>query len=687
MNWRIGCGAAVLAFAAMSARGADFYVARNGSDGNAGTEAQPFATLERARDAIRALKRSGGLPAGGVTVWVRGGRYELAKGFRLSAEDSGTQQAPIRYRATPGQEVRLSGGRSVTGFQAVRDEQVRSRIPALARSGVLVADLRAQGITDFGRLMPRGFGASYPAALELFFNDRPMTLARWPNSGFVKVAGLPPGEAEKIADIHSTGSQTGRFVYSDDRPERWSQAPDVWVHGYWRYEWADNYAPVRAIDTAKHQIVTETSPGPYGIAPGQRYYYLNLLEELDEPGEWYLDRRTGLLYFWPPGPAERSDITVSMLAEPLVTLTDVSDVTLAGFVIEAGRVNGVEISGGARDLVAGCVLRNLGNYGVVVTGGDHHGVLSCDLYGLGDGGIQLNGGDRRTLRASGHYARNNHIHDFDRWARTYRPGVLVTGVGNEVSHNLIDHSPHNAIQISGNDHQIEFNEIHHVAEETGDVGAFYIGRNWTERGNVVRYNFFHDIGEPGRDVRTVYLDDCASGVKVFGNIFYRTTRGVIIGGGRDNQIENNIFVDTEPAIRIDDRCIGKREVWRNMVYGQMKTSLDAVHDAASLYRERYPALATVDGYYAKQAGVPPEGNVIAHNISVGATWLSIRLEQPADRKFLQIRDNVVDQTVHFADLQQMNFAIPPNSPVYRMGFQPIPVEQIGLFVDEYRRRK
>src|SRR5215831_8175429 len=135
---------------ALPTAAADLFVARDGSDANPGTEDRPFATLERARDAIRSLKRGAGLPAGGVTVWVHRGRYPLLAGFRLSAEDSGTEQAPVRYRARPGEEVRLTGGRIVTGFQPVRDERVRARIHPLARDAVRAADLRAQGITDLG---------------------------------------------------------------------------------------------------------------------------------------------------------------------------------------------------------------------------------------------------------------------------------------------------------------------------------------------------------------------------------------------------------------------------------------------------------------------------------------------------------------------------------------------------------
>ncbi|HWB95160.1 MAG TPA: hypothetical protein VG672_00610, partial [Bryobacteraceae bacterium] len=190
--------AGMLLSASVAAPATMFYVAANGSDANPGTESRPFATLERARDAVRAAKGSASFSGGAVTVWVRAGTYPLSRTFQLTAADSGTPQAPVAYRAYRGEAAHLSGGRRISSFAPVTDASIRARLHPLYRDKILAADLRAQRITDFGRLVPRGFGLSAPAALELFCNGRPMPLARWPNEGFVKIAGLPAGEAAKI---------------------------------------------------------------------------------------------------------------------------------------------------------------------------------------------------------------------------------------------------------------------------------------------------------------------------------------------------------------------------------------------------------------------------------------------------------------------------------------------------------
>ena len=216
-------------FAAGMPATAEFYVAANGSDTNPGTRAKPFATLECARDAIRAIKQSRELPTGGITVWIRGGTYPLEKTFELAADDSGTETSPIVYRSCEGEEVRLSGGREIKRFKPITDPAILSRIDEPYRDKILRADLKVHGITDFGEMRSRGFGRSIvPAGLELFFRDKPMILARWPNDGWAKIAAVPAGQ------------QGGKFTYEGDRPKRWAGADDIWIHGYWSWDWADS---------------------------------------------------------------------------------------------------------------------------------------------------------------------------------------------------------------------------------------------------------------------------------------------------------------------------------------------------------------------------------------------------------------------------------------------------------------
>jgi hypothetical protein len=683
---RFWAGAAVvLSLTGLWVTRADFYIANGGSDANEGSEAKPFLTLERARDAVRELKRSGSLPAAGLTVWLREGDFVRTNALELTEADSGSP-GPIAWRGYREERVRLLGGRKLEGFKAVTDPEVLRRLDEKARAHLVQFNLRELGITDFGEMKSRGFGrASTPAHCELFYGGRPMTLARWPNEGqWEKIAGFP--EATGTGDEHggNIGDLKGGFLYAGERPRHWKNTGDLWVHGYWAWDWANSYERVAELDLDRHFIRTAPPYGLYGFRKGQRFHFLNVLEELDQPGEWFLDRKQGVLYFWPPEldePQPGSEAVLSLMAEPFVRITGASNILIRGLILEATRGNAVEIRGGASNLVAGCVIRNIGDSGVVIDGGRAHGVKDCDIVDTGDGGVSLNGGDRQTLTPCGHFVENCRFQRQGRWSKCYVPAVLLNGVGQRVSHNLIYDHPHAGILFSGNDHLIDFNEIHHIALETGDVGAIYAGRDYSFRGNRIRHNFIHETGGVGMGSMGVYMDDCVSGTEVFGNVFYKVHWAMFIGGGRDHRVENNLFVDCDPAVRADARGLDRSPVWRGMVNDYMRKQLTAV--PPSLYRERYPAMKSLDAYYGAPGepeitgeafkGVSPEGNVIVHNVAFGK-WFEAGWH--AKMEMFDVRDNFLsaDTTLGPSD----RFRLPQDSPAFALGFKPIPFEEIGL---------
>ena len=223
-----GWGCLALSIAAGCAGGQNVYVASDGNDAWSGRLAEPdqakgdgpLASLEAARDAIRKFKQSSASPRRPITVWIRGGKYERERAFELTAEDSGTEKAPIVYRNYPGETVRLIGGRRID-FYPAEDPSIGDWLAPEAEGRIYEADLQTAGLMDYGRMSRRGFGIPIaPAGLELFFHDRPMQLARWPNRGWLRIADVPDGP------------HAGRFAYSGDRPERWVHSADIWVHGF-----------------------------------------------------------------------------------------------------------------------------------------------------------------------------------------------------------------------------------------------------------------------------------------------------------------------------------------------------------------------------------------------------------------------------------------------------------------------
>ncbi len=604
--------------------------------------------FEAARDQLRASGQAG-------TVTVKAGDYFVDHSIVLDERDP----AGSVYRAEG--RVRWIGGVRLRDWKPVSDPAILSRLSPEARKHVVVH--AAEGL---GALQARGFGRARIAAhSELFFAGKRMTVARWPDEDFTRI-----GESlDTDAPDDGHGKRLGRlpfgFRYEGDRPAQWKADDNIWVHGYWAWDWADSYERVVKLDKGTRDVVTAPPHGLYGFRKGQRYYFLNVLEELDSPGEYYLDAAAGRVYFWPPSNAAGAEVFLSRLDAPVIHLRQTRGLTLDGFSIAATRGHGMLIEGGEGARVVNGKLSNIGNVGVIVEGGRNHVISRCDVSHTGDSAIELTGGDRATLTPGNHRVEDCDIHHMGQWVRTYNPAVKVNGVGNRVAHNAIHDAPHAGILLTGNDHVIEFNNIHHLALETGDVGAIYIGRDYTERGNVIRHNYIHELGGVGFGSMAVYLDDCSSGVTVYGNIFYKLKFGAFVGGGRDNRIENNVFVECNPAVRVDARGIEQTPVWQNMVYQMMKPKvLEAPH-----FLDKYPELRSVLPYFDKPGGVPPEGNTIRRNLIYGDGIVIRQLAQPHVKA---VEDNTTLTGRSAFNPVTGAYVVPAGAPHTR-----IPFEQIG----------
>ncbi|QDU79883.1 hypothetical protein Pla110_16030 [Polystyrenella longa] len=649
----------------LSAAPLELHVSPMGNDTQNGSFEAPFATPSAAVKAIEKLKAESNLPAEGVTVTLQEGSYELEAPLEIKDYTTGEHQT-ILFQGAPGKTVRLLGSRLIPEFRQVTDPDQLKRLDRSAHGNVMVANLKELSLDDLGTVAQAG------NRLELFYRHIPMQLARWPNEGFVKIKQVVGDTTFKSHGI--PGTKEGWFIYDDDRTDSWANTTDVWLHGYWFWDWSDSFEKVESIDPDSNTIRLSEPYHNYGYRNEQRYYALNILSELDQPGEWYLDRETHQLYFWPMGEIEPGDVMISVLPS-LINIENSKHIQFRNLTFEGTRSTLVNIRNSYDCTVDHCRLLNSGSWGVQIRDGKSCEVRHCEIMNLGEGGITLLGGDRQTLSPAKHLAFSNHIHHFGRLYRTYRPGVSVQGVGNHVIHNLIHDGPHNAIQLGGNDHLIEFNEVHHVCYETGDVGAFYMGRDWTARGTVIRHNFFHNISGPGlHGAMSVYLDDAASGIKIQSNLFLRAGRAAFIGGGRDNLVENNIFVDCNPSVHVDSRGIG----WMHeTVDTTLPERLNAMPYQESPWKERYPQLLTI----LEDEPGKPKYNFIRKNISVGGHWSHI--DDKAEL-LVTLENNLIDEDPLFQGNPQSDsvtakdFELKANSPAFNLGFEPIPVDEIGL---------
>jgi len=572
-----------------------------------------FATLERALTRLKEIlsASNGRLPEGGVIIRLLSGTHRLEVPLRLTQAESGSEVAPILLMGQADKSAVISGGRVLSRPSTIRDPLVLQRLPVGSRKFVVQYDLRAEGVDDFGTMIRRGWGQSTkPGQLELFYRGVPMNLARWPDQGYTLL--LPAQELDAVGCSFFLRGADVRTLAQD---------PDLMATGYWARDWADETLAVKSVDPTTGLMTLQAPCPQFGIKAGQRVFLQNALSQLDHPGEWYLDRVSGILYFWPPGPLGKGDVEVSFLPA-LITTEGANHVRFWGLTFEMARGDALSINGGADVLVSHSTIRNVGGRAANI-GGSRNGFSGVDVYDTGEGGVYLWAGDRQTLTAGNLFVEHSRIRRFNRLARTYRPAIQIGGVGNRAIGNLISNGTHNAIMFFGNDHLIAFNDISNVAAESGDVGAIYTGRDWTARGTVIRNNFFHDIHAPGLwGSRGVYLDDQASGIIVKGNVFVRVDSPVFIGGGRDNVVEQNMFISSSPAIHLDARGLTWQRELTQDPNGILRKRLSEVPFNKSPYRDRYPKLASI---LADDTGAP-KYNLIHGNIFVAATPLDLQAE-------------------------------------------------------------
>ena len=705
------------------------YVAVDGSADADGSRKAPFAALEQARDRIRAGRANGTIRKNEqVTVYIGPGSYFLQESFALGEEDSGTAEDPVVYKALKRGQARFYGGPRLSpqSFKPVSDKTALERLDPVARSHVVVCDVSEHA--------PEGgfpeFHASYrgvPVEPLLYVDRRPMTIARWPNlesdegnwASFTEV--LDTGKADPdSSDSANRKDHPGTFIFDDDRPLRWDIDRGVWLFGYWTHDWSDEVSRIASYDK-KTKAVKLAAVHSYGIKGGtwgrkeRRFYALNLLEELDAPGEWYLDREKNLLYFYPEAGFDEAEIVLATLTKPMVETAGARHVRFQELIFEYGHSLGLSVSKAVGVDVVGCVVANFAAGGISLHG-EESSVRSCDVFHIGRAGISVHGGDRNSLTKGNNVIENNHVHHFGMFQRTYAAGIGLQGCGHVVRHNCIHDAPHAAVLYGGNEHLLEYNEIYRVVMETGDAGAFYTGRDWTTQGNVLRYNYVHHLGGGDADhVNTMgfYFDDCDCGDAVVGNVFYRAGRAVMIGGGREHPVVNNLIVECPIALHIDARGMS----WKQ--WNEPGTSWDLEGKAEKLnykkppWSEKYPRLARIMEDSPREPLYNPvmnnvivdcakevcsfdknvmslldkfriENNVVIATASTNRIPLKAGI--PGFKTVNGSPDNPID--LGFKDRENGDFELGwwrPAIKKFAPHFKEIPFDEIGLYEDDYRR--
>ena len=694
------------------------YVAKNGNDQwsgrlpapNDGTTDGPFATLDRAKAEVRKLKKHNAIP-NGATVLVRAGYYCLPKTLSFRPEDAGSENGRIVYRAYDREKVTLSGGRVITNFTP-------------HKGAIVKADVAAAGIKDFD-------------FRTLYFNGKRQHMARYPNHNpDAPICGgwaFVPGEQVRHygKPIEETAEQRRTLRLRPEDVHDWANPGDGELFVIPNHNWWNHIVGIESVDKAKAVIKLKPDRGfegrlgdrRFGMKPGCRYYVRGLLEELDAPGEWYLDKKTHILYFWPPADLERGEV-VAPAMKSVIHIWKSGFITIQGFTIECCDDSAIDAWQAEGCLFAGNTIRNAvgysnGHMSAIRITGKNNGAVGNDIHGIGGRGIVMSGGSRDTLEPGGNYADNNYIHHT---GLLYKAGVAirVDGVGNRASHNYIHDTPRGGMSWNGSDHVIEFNHIRHTNTQISDTaGINACNSSWTKRGTVLRYNYIHDTFGFGKNHKGewvtphycwgIYLDNFTTGTTVYGNICARIVLGgPFIHGGRDNLIENNFLIDGNTAqfyyagaANLQEcKDSAKGRVADLMKYGKLppyqkypglaemfSTDVDEWHTMAgnkfirniccysdgkaALYRPRdvLPDKTQFDYNLVWHHGMPLTVNL--PGVEPQKQW--------DEWKKLGFEQHSLVADPLFVDLKKDDFRLRPDSPAHKLGIKPIPMDKIGCY--------
>jgi len=649
---------------------ADFYVAPNGRDEWSGTRPKPnregtdgpFATLERARDAVRQLKREQPNRQHPIIVSIRGGHYFLDKPFRLTPEDSGTEAAPILYTAYPNERPVISGGRKLSGGRLDEKGRWQITVPPVAR------------------------GEWYFA--QLFVNGARRYRPRLPKTGYFFIAGTsepPPNARGYNAFLFHTG----------DILAGWRNREDIEVLAF--QSWSAARLRIASVDAAQNLVRLHGSTGGRkwfsALPQGNRYLVENVAEALQDPGEWYLERSTGVLTYipLPSERIERATIIAPYLQRLVEIQGDVSvrqwvqNITFRGLTFAhtnwtcplegqaypqaEANLGAVIQAEGARDCAfESCVVKQSGSYAIELGRGcKRNRIEGCLLYDLAAGGVKIgttSAPDEDEEVASHNVVRNCGIGHGGRM----HPAAVGVWIGHS-HHNVVENNDildfyYTGISVGwswgygrslAHHNTIAYNHIFLIGQGVlSDMGGIYcLG---VAPGTVLRGNVIHDVESFSYGGWGIYPDEGSTGLLIENNLVYRTKSGGFHQHyGKENIIRNNIFALAREGQIIRSRAEDHLSFTfeRNIVYWKEGPLLGS-NWSGNNYRLDY-------NLYWNASGQP-------------ITFAGMTLEE-WQQKGQDLHSIIADPL--FEDPDRGDFRLKPGSPAEKIGFQPIDYDRAG----------
>ncbi len=579
---------------------------QNGAQNGDGSFEKPFGTIEEAKDFIRDLKKNGSYPQKGVEVNIREGKFSMSETLEFTKEDSGTAEAPVVYQAYGNEEVSFIGGAEIdlADFKKVTDTNTLKRIRPEAKDNIYYVDLKNYGLYDYGVIQPTGWGVNQfwelegtpemvavreytgfvpnTSASSLFINGEARTLARYPNGTEMCKIEEPIDGGTRHDKWMWVNNYTGEYINGSsgeplmpweevqgptvkgpsdlaDRMKGWSEATDPWVYGYWYYGYADLSSPVKSFD-AEQGIFTLRLPNIHygngnpahenkGSTAGQPFYMFNLLEEIDVPGEWYLERTDGKLYYYPQENLRGTALLTTMV-DAMFNLDGASHIKFRKLIFNGHRSDAIKLEGCDSITFELCELTQIGNQAIVAMMSKNCKYLSCYFENIQAGGISLGSNYDMNLTPANNLIENCWFKNFGMNGSGYTAALSMRGTGDVARHCRIHDCDAAGFFMGGVDSIFEYSEVYDILRHADDMGVCYDYQNQHRLGGVVRHNYIHDISSPNAHESTgiqgIYQDGGSSGMTVHSNIFENFGgRAVMFNGGHYNSAYNNIVINSK----------------------------------------------------------------------------------------------------------------------------------------------
>jgi len=609
------------------------FVSPTGNDNAIGDITHPLATLNGAKNKVRTLRSSLGSDAA-IAVSFLPGEYRLTQSVEFSSIDSGSVSAPVIYRAYNGGNVTFKGSvmLPINNLSVVNDVNILRRLPVSSVGKVYSMNLASQGISsnqvifkdDQDRDVSIFTGA--PASLGLYVNQKRQNIARWPNYSYNKFY-LSDGTTSSIV---SNGNETTGAVFKYDtvNPSRWTEANSMFIDGYLETQYRGVWRTVSQIDTAQKTISLK-----YGAvnSPSRRWTAVNLLEEIDAPGEFYIDKATMMLYYYPAYSLDsgRDVLEYATMQTPLVKFTKVSNVILKGLSFTQAYSQGIWGKENTGIVIDGCTISDVRPFGISFTESKNTTIKNCTIFNIAGEGIRLNSNapesDTLQLNYCNNRVINNHIYNIGMDIRNMCTGISCDGVGTEIRNNLIHLGSNSAVANGGAENIFSYNEMYNLIRDSADAGGIYIGRRWNLYGVKYEFNYLHDFGMEGfienEHTSGIFWDDTLSGQNATNNIIVNNYEGKAYGinsnGGRDLKAKYNVFVGSDYPIRVVDFSNNNTTIPNSQT---LVDALKRVVDSNSVYSLKYPQMTATyreitDPTYAEYNGkFNPKNNEFTSNV-------------------------------------------------------------------------